>query len=79
MHNSYSKLTLRQLHAELTREHELFLKSLIEHKPKEFIGQVNEKINNLLMAIDARLKTFSKLRINRSDLQSKEAFLKVLV
>ena len=80
MRNSYSNLSLRQLHAELTRQHELFLKSLVEHKPTEFTSQVSEKVNSLLKAIDARLHAFKKFtRRSGIDLRKKEAFIKVLV
>jgi hypothetical protein len=80
MHNSYSNLSLRQLHAELTKAHELFLKSLREHKPKEFINQAGDKVNALFKAIEVRLNAFKKFRTYTSiDLRRKEAFLKVLV
>jgi len=80
MHNSYTNLSLRQLHAELTREHELFLKSLMEHRPKEIINQVSDKVNSLLKAIEGRLNAFNKFhRHTGIDLRRKEAFLKVLV
>lgn len=80
MHNSYSNLSLRQLHAELTKAHEFFLKCVREHKPKELVNQAGDNVHSLLKAIDVRLNAFKKFRNRISiDLRRKEAFLKVLV